>query len=210
MAAAGGSGAGRPLDRSIDRRVLAEIRRQLAEGGYESVSVAAAAAAAGTTRAAIYRRWPDKADLATAAIADLPEAGPQQVTDDAFADLVAELTAFQRGVSRPDGVPMVGTMLLGSTDAQLVERYRERVVRPRRARLRRILERGRAGGALDDHADLDLAVTMCTGSWYAAALAGVPPPADWAERVAVLVWGACGGSVGGHGGGKPRRWGQVR
>lgn len=193
MDAAAHPGAGRPRDRSIDRRVLAEVRRRLADGGYESLSVAAVAAAAGTTRAAIYRRWPDKADLATAAIADLPEAGPQQVTEDVYADLVAELAAFQRGVSRPDGLPMVGTMLLGSTDALLVERYRERVVRPRRARLCRILERGLVDGALDDHADLDLAVTLCTGSWYAAALAGVAPPADWAERVAALVWRSCGG-----------------
>jgi AcrR family transcriptional regulator len=193
MDAAAHPGAGRPRDRSIDRRVLAEVRRRLAADGYESLSVAAVAAAAGTTRAAIYRRWPHKADLATAAIAELPEAGPQPATDDPFADLVAELAAFQRGVSRPDGVPMVGTMLLGSTDALLVERFRERVVRPRRARLRRILERGIERGALVEHADLDMAVTLCTGSWYAAALAGVAPPIDWAERVAALVWRACGG-----------------
>ncbi len=193
MAAAARSGAGRPRDPSIDRRVLAEVRRRLASDGYESLSVAAVAASAGTTRAAIYRRWPDKADLATAAIAELPEAGPQPATDDPFEDLVAELTAFQRGVSRPDGVPMVGTMLLGSTDALLVERYRERVVRPRRERLRRILERGHAAGELDEGADLDVAVTLCTGSWYAAALAGVPPPPQWARRVAALVWRACGG-----------------
>jgi AcrR family transcriptional regulator len=185
--------AGRPRDDEIDRRVLDQVRRQLADAGYEALSVAAVAAAAGTTRAAIYRRWPDKADLATAAIAALPEAAAQPPHDHPFDDLVAELDAFRRGVVRPDGLPMVGTMLLGTAEPVLVDRYRERIVRPRRARLRAILERARDDGALDEHADLELAVTMCTGSWYAAALAGVSPPADWPRRVATLVWRACGG-----------------
>lgn len=188
------SAAGRPRDSTIDQRVLAEARSQLAEGGYEALSVARVAAAAGTTRAAVYRRWADKADLATAAIAALPEAAPQSVGDEPFDDLVAELAAFRRGVSRPDGLPMVGTMLLAGTDPALVDRFRDRIVRPRRARLRSILERARAGGHLDEHADLELAVTFCTGSWYATALAGQPAPRDWARRVAVLVWRSCGGT----------------
>jgi len=44
-------------------------------------------------------------------------------------------------------------------------------------------------------ADLAMAGTLLTGSWYSLALAEVAPPADWAERVARLVWRACGGTV---------------
>lgn len=189
------SGAGRPRDGSIDERVLDATRRQLAEVGYEALSVAAVASAAGTTRASVYRRWPDKADLATAAIAALPEAAPAPLTDRPFEDLVAELSAFARGVARPDGIAMVGTMLLGSADPELVERFRDRLVRPRRERLRAILERGRVSGELDRGADIELAVTMLTGSWYAVALAGESPPDDWAARIAALAWGACGGAL---------------
>jgi AcrR family transcriptional regulator len=187
--------AGRPRDPAIDARVLEVARRHLARHGYEALSVAAVAQEAGTTRQAVYRRWPTKADLATAAIAAMSAAADRLPTDDPFADLVEELEAYRRGISRPDGVSMVGTMLLRSTDPALVALYRERIVSPRRARLRAILERGRAAGLLDasDH-DVEAVVTMLTGSWYATVLAGERPSEDWPARVAVLAWRALGGS----------------
>lgn len=37
-----------------------------------------------------------------------------------------------------------------------------------------------------------MAGTLLTGSWYSFALAEVEPPPDRAERVARLVWQACG------------------
>jgi AcrR family transcriptional regulator len=192
-------GRGRPRDSSIDARVLEVARRQLAQRGYEAMSLAAVAEEAGTTRQALYRRWPSKADLATAAIADLSRAHERPPSADPLADLVRELEAFRSGIGRPDGVSMVGTMLTEATDPQLVAFYRERVVAPRRARLRAILERARDAGLLDEDADLELAPAMLTGSWYARALAGDPPPRRWAERAAALVWRALGGTV------RPRR-----
>jgi AcrR family transcriptional regulator len=185
--------AGRPRDAEIDARVLAVARRHLARHGYEALSVSAVADDAGTTRQAVYRRWPTKADLATAAIAAMSEAAERPATDDPFADLVRELEAYRRGVGRPDGVSMVGTMLLRSTDARLRALYRERIVAPRRARLRGILERARSSGLVAADADVDLVVTMLTGSWYATALAGEPHPDDWPARVASLAWRALGG-----------------
>jgi AcrR family transcriptional regulator len=185
---------GRPRDAEIDARVLGVVRRRLAEHGYEAMSVSAVAAEAGTTRQALYRRWPTKADLATAAIAAMSEAEARQATGEPFADLVRELEAFRRGVSRPDGLSMVGTMLLRATDPALVALYRERVVGPRRARLREILERARAAGLLDRDGDVETVLTMLTGSWYARALAGEPPAPDWAARVAALAWRALGGT----------------
>ena len=135
------------------------------------------------------------ADLATAAIAALADTRAATPSDDPFADLVAELTDFQQGVSRRDGVSMVGTMLQDTTDPELRRLYRQRVVRPRRARLRAILERGIASGALDADADLEVATTMLTGSWYARALAGDRAPERWAQRAAALAWRALGGQA---------------
>lgn len=187
--------AGRPRDPEIDARVLEVARRHLARHGYEALSVAAVAQEAGTTRQAVYRRWPTKADLATAAIAAMSAAGERQPTDDPFSDLVQELEAYRRGIGRPDGVSMVGTMLLRSTDPALVALYRERIVSPRRARLRAILERGRAAGLLDtSDAEVETVVTMLTGSWYATVLAGERPSEDWPARVAALAWQALGGT----------------
>ena len=157
------------------------------------MSLAAIAKEAGTTRQALYRRWPTKADLATAAIAAMSHAATRAPSDDPFADLVRELEAFREGISRPDGVSMVGTMLLRSTEPQLVSLYRERIVQPRRARLLAILERGRDAGLLDADADLEAAVTMLTGSWYARSLASGQELPRWVERVAAIVWSGLGG-----------------
>jgi AcrR family transcriptional regulator len=185
--------AGRPRDRSIDDRVLEVARRHLAKHGYEAMSLAAVAEEAGTTRQALYRRWSGKADLATAAIVAMSRAEERRPSDDPYADLVRELEAFRRGISRPDGISMVGAMLVESTDPRLRALYRERIVAPRRARLREILERARNGGLLDPDADIDVALGSLTGSWYGTALAGDAPPARWAERVAALVWRGLGG-----------------
>lgn len=82
---------------------------------------------------------------------------------------------------------MVGTMLLGSADPELVHLYRQRVVCPRRGRIEAILTRARDAGLLSPDADLDVAVPMLTGSWYATALGGRTPPRDWPRRAATLV-----------------------
>ena len=188
---------GRPRDPSIDGRVLEIARRQLAELGYEGLSLTAVADEAGTTRPALYRRWPGKAELATAAIAALSTADDRAPTDDPYADLVAELAAFRRGVTRPDGLSLVGTMLQRNTDAELLRLYRERLVLPRRTRLRAILERAVAAGLLPG-GDIEIAVASLTGSFYALALAGAVP-AQWPVRAAAHAWRALGGDAPGDG-----------
>jgi AcrR family transcriptional regulator len=191
---------GRPRSAAIDEAVLAAVRRQLSEGGYASLSFAAVAEEAGTTRPAIYRRWATKAALAESAMASYPTGEPPQLpapepAPDPFDDLLAELEDFRRGVSLPGRLSLVGTMLQSTTAPDVAARYRARVVAPRRARLRAILERAAAEGAIDRDADLDVAVTMLTGSWYARCLAGEREPEDWPRRIAELAWRALGGAT---------------
>ncbi|GGF95921.1 TetR family transcriptional regulator [Rhodococcoides trifolii] len=180
---------GRARDTSIDDRILAVAARHLAEFGYDGMSVHGVAADAGTTRQALYRRWATKAELAAAVVAQIPRGDAPSDDGDPFLDLVSELGDFRSGVSRPGRMSLVGTMLQDGTDDDVRARYRERVVAPRRARIRAILERGEVAA----DADLDIVVTMATGSWYARALAGEPVPDDWAERTAAAVWRAAGG-----------------
>jgi len=185
---------GRARDPSIDTRVLKAAARHLAAYGYEAMSVAAVAEEAGTTRQALYRRWPGKAELSAAALAAFADQATEADSADPFADLVAELANFQRGVSRPGRLSLAGTMLQDSVEADVRARYQAQIVAPRRRRLRVILERAQRLGLIDTDADLDVAVTMCTGSWYARALAGSRPPRNWPVRTAALVWRAVGGT----------------
>ncbi|MPY94414.1 MAG: TetR family transcriptional regulator [Acidimicrobiia bacterium] len=187
------SGPGRPRDAAIDVAILTAAQRHLANTGYEAMSLSAVAADANTTRQALYRRFPTKAQLATAAIAALSAAIDRPASDDPFTDLVGELEDFARAMAGPTGLAMAGTMLQGTAERELVELYRDRLVRPRAERLRAVLERALRHGHVDHDADVELAVTLLTGSWYALGLAGTPPPPDWAARVASLAWQALGG-----------------
>jgi AcrR family transcriptional regulator len=159
------------------------------------MSVAAVATEAQTTRQALYRRCPTKASLASAAVRAAEDAGPELSSEDLLRDLIAELADFQRGVSRPGRLSLVGTMLQDSTDSELRARYQQRVIARRRRRIRTILERAQQLDLIDPNADLDIAITLPTGSWYARALAGQPPPRRWPDRTARLIWRAVGGSI---------------
>jgi AcrR family transcriptional regulator len=72
---------GRPRDPRIDSAVLDATVALLVERGYASLSVDAIARRAGTSKPAIYRRWPSKAHVVHEAVfpvsdaTDLPETG---------------------------------------------------------------------------------------------------------------------------------------
>ena len=120
-------------------------------------------------------------------MASLPEAADLDPTGDHRADLRAELEAFHRGVLRPGGVSMVGAMLQDATDDELRRAYRERLVAPRRRRLRTIVEAAIADGTLPPTTDVELAVASCTGTLYALALAGERPGRDWPDRMVAHI-----------------------
>jgi AcrR family transcriptional regulator len=187
------------LDATISTRfagpaVLDETLRQLARDGFAALSLASIAAAAGTSRPAIYRRWPDKESLVVDAIARLAQVAPPEGRGDPFDDLVAELEHFRHCITMAASLPVAGLMLGDGVHDAVRDRYREAVVAPRRARIRACLRSAVDQGLLEPDADLVVASSFLTGSWYAMALAGTEPPPDWAQRVATLVWRACGGS----------------
>jgi AcrR family transcriptional regulator len=65
---------GRPRDPRIDSAVLRSTVELLGETGYAELSVDAIAKRAGTSKPAIYRRWPSKAHLVHEAVFPLSEA----------------------------------------------------------------------------------------------------------------------------------------
>ena len=65
---------GRPRDKRIDSAVLRSTVELLAETGYADLSVDAIARQAGTSKPAIYRRWPSKAHLVHEAVFPISDA----------------------------------------------------------------------------------------------------------------------------------------
>lgn len=190
------AGAGRPRDEALDRAILDRTVEVLVAEGVEAITFSRIAELVGTTRPALYRRYRTPIELAVAALHEIASGTRPGLSGDHLADLEAELRSFRDGVTRTNSIALVGSMLAGGVDEAVLATYRELLVQPRRERIRSILLAARRDGQVDGApADLEVATTMCTGSFYAYALAGVEPPRDWPRRVARLVWRAAGGDV---------------
>ena len=185
---------GRKRDPNIDARILEVATRHLSDRGFEAVSLAAIAEEAGTTRQALYRRWPSKEALLGDVIRSGADNACAIAADDPRRALELELADFEQAMNRRGALSIVGTMLQESTPHEARECYRDNVLEPRQRRLRDILGRARESGQIDASADLDVAISFATGAWYARALAGDSAPADWAARTSALLWRAVGGS----------------
>lgn len=179
-----GPGLGRPLSPGYDEAILEAALRLMARDGYARMSMDAIAAEAGMTKGSIYRRYEGKAQLATAALAFMRDQREQKITDDVRADLIEELRRFRSGIERPNGMAMIGTVLAEESHVpELLANFRRDVVLPRRARLRRVLERAPLRPGLD----VDSAINVLIGSYYAAYLASGRPKRGWEARVVDLV-----------------------
>jgi AcrR family transcriptional regulator len=109
------------------------------------VLVRSVAADAGTSRPAIYRRWPDKESLVIDAIARLAQVAPPEVGRSPFEDLVTELEHFRHCITEAAALPLAGLMLGDDVNEALRAKYHDLIVVPRRSRIRACLER-----AIDD------------------------------------------------------------
>ncbi len=186
---------GRPRDASIDVAVLETTLQHLARDGFTGLSISAVAHDAGTTRPAIYRRWKDKTALAVDAVAHLAQVEPPGLTGDPFTDLVAELEHFRHCITDAGALPLAGLMLGDGVSDEVRQRYATEIVAPRRARIGACLRAAVNRGDLPEDADLLIAASFLTGSWYSLALVRAEVPPDWAERTASLVWRACGATL---------------
>jgi len=113
---------GRPRRAGADEEILRATRELLDEGGYGAFNVDVVAERTGIAKTTIYRRWPTKGSLVTAAIGTAPVA----VDADAIVEEAASLLAF-----------------LDHLDADAIEVIRA-VIAPRRERLLLITDRDSA------------------------------------------------------------------
>jgi AcrR family transcriptional regulator len=183
------SPGGRPRDPSLDGRILAAAERRLREHGYAGMSLEGVAADAGTTVPSVRRRYRDRAALA-AAVIDSWRAEPLPTTHGpARQRALAVLENFRRNLLLGDSFPLLGTLLAEEgRHPELMERFRTRLVKPRRAMLRDALAEGVAAGELPDDVNVDAVANMLIGSFYGRYIASGGIPRDWPARVLGQVW----------------------
>jgi AcrR family transcriptional regulator len=179
---------GRPLDEDLSASILEAALDVLGREGYGGFSIAAVAQAAEVHRPAIYRRWPNKVDLAVAAIEQVRPAPVDRESGDAREDVVAFLADAGCGTNAEDDLAL---RLHGeiAVHPELSEAVRERLVVPRRQTLRTILERGVAAGQLRPDLDPELAIDLLFGLLHARKGTGVVLRRKDVERYVDLALG---------------------
>jgi AcrR family transcriptional regulator len=182
------AGRGRPRDPDVDAAILAGAARILRDRGYDGMSIEAVAAEAGVGKAAIYRRYAGKADLAAATISAVRGIDETPDSGDPRVDLVDHLRRLRRAIDAA-GMSMIGTLLVEKERTpELLARFRERSIGPNRGRARDILRRARDKALVREDADLELALDMLAGPLFARHLTGQPFPRHWEEQVVAAVW----------------------
>jgi AcrR family transcriptional regulator len=123
--------------------ILDAALAELAEGGFDRLTIEAVAQRARTGKSAIYRRWTTKQELAADAIVHaLPDAPAAKTSGDLRTDLLSYFQQWADGLAGPLGVAVHA---LGS-DPSVAAVVKERVFAQRERVLRDILEAGVARG----------------------------------------------------------------
>jgi len=169
---------GRPRDREIDAAVLKATLAVLGESGYGRLTLEEVARHAGTTKPAIYRRWPSRQRLVLAALgqrlgeARAPDTGCTLCDfDDCLKVFVAAFRRMPPGVIGPLFADCAG-------DRELRAAFMTTLFEPPRAAVRGTLERAHARGDLRDDVDLDLILDLIGSLVHYRALFGHAPTSD--------------------------------
>lgn len=179
---------GRPRDSHIDAAVLDATLAELDDSGYGGLTLERVARRAGTSKPAIYRRWPNRQRLVLAALARrLGEARPPD-TGCTLCDLVDGINVFVAAFRRmpPD---LLGPLLADCVhDPELRAAFMTSLFDPPRAAVRQVLLRARARGDLRPDADLDLTLDLFGSVVHYRALFGHAAVSDEeAERAVETV-----------------------
>jgi AcrR family transcriptional regulator len=180
---------GRPRNRQIDEAVLTATAELIGEVPYAELSVGAIARRAGTSKPAIYRRWPSKAHLVHEAVFRIGEATQIASTGSLRADIremvrrVAEILGSAPARAALPG--LIGEMAADPTlHAALLERFGDVITRGLGDFLRDAVERGEVRS--DVSADV-LAEAVAGISLVSLLTRGAAPGDDWLDRAATLI-----------------------
>ncbi len=169
---------GRPRDPGLDRRIVEAAQALLAEGGYDALTIEAVAAQAGVGKASVYRRFSGKEQLVIEAVASLTEQ-PDPVVGAGVRDELVSLLEVLRRKSDSSLAGKIFPRLLGASaeNPELMRRYREQVLDPRRRRFLDVLQRGIDEGLVRADVDLEHAADLLIGPMaYRNLIRNDPPP----------------------------------
>jgi AcrR family transcriptional regulator len=180
--AAGASG--RPRSADADEAITRSTLDLLERDGYLRLSIEQVAEAAGVSKATIYRRYRDKAELVGAAIASRAGFLKTPDTGSVRTDLRELMRQARAKLESPAGFALAGVLLAEEPHRpESVAAFREQVILPRRERYAIALRRGIERGELRADFDIYAVVDAMVGACYARHLAGERITESWSEAM---------------------------
>lgn len=180
---------GRPRDQAARRRILQAALDLMDEVAFGQVTTEAIAERAGTSKATVYRWWPNKAAVVIEAFREAiaPEL-PLRDTGSLREDLTTQLRNFARMLSGRGGRMLRSFVAASRSDPELAAAFRSIWSDPRRAEAKEMLRQKQAGGQLRADADLDLVLDALYGPlYYRFLVKNEPPSQKYAEALVGLV-----------------------
>lgn len=158
------STSGRPRDARLDVRIIDAVEAVLLTAGYGAVSVDRVAREAETTRAAVYRRFSDRASMVVGLLVDRFGLDPAPDTGDLRSDL-EELQGLQVRFFAHPVIRAVLASALGeaSRDEVLAKEFYTRFMAPRRASVAELMQRGVARGEISQATKPEIVSDLLTG-----------------------------------------------
>jgi hypothetical protein len=99
------------------------------------------------------------------------------------------LENFRVNLEREHSMALLGTLLAEEQrNPELLQRFRSRLVKPRRTLLADALKAAIRDGELAPETDVEATVTMMIGSFYARYVSHGRIPRDWPRRLVRQIW----------------------
>ncbi|GAA1991453.1 TetR-like C-terminal domain-containing protein [Amycolatopsis minnesotensis] len=175
------------LQDSVTAAISAAFFEELAAAGYSKLSLEAVAKRAGAGKAAIYRRWSSKLEMAIALISDVVANTPEPPDSGTLrGDLLAFLTEAAELLRHPLPAKIIPDLLAEvGRNPELGQALLTAVRDPRRVRATHMLERSIERGELPADLDLTLANDLLAGPLYwHFAIANTPATPEYLGRLA--------------------------
>jgi AcrR family transcriptional regulator len=183
---------GRPPRAAARDEIVEATLELLAERGFQATTIDAIAARAGVGRNTIYRRWQAKEELFVDAIHELTaDLDAVQGEDDLYSLLLEWIREFARICADPlFGRILPGVLGEAQRNPAFAQAYADRVVRPRRRALVRLLTQAREQGELREGADVEQIADLLAGPPFVRLLPlGLPEVTEhYAEDLLETIW----------------------
>lgn len=180
--------SGRPREVELGGRILKITLRLLSKSGFHGLNLDDVAAQCGTSKQALYRRWPTKSHLIAAAVVEGLARANREIPDSGSAldGLAQELG---NAIDAWQATPLGGALraLIGERHNKQLAACLRKADSERREMLRAILRRAEQRHEIQPLAEIEMAIdTLLGGAWMRYLMQGRVPP-DFARKV-VAAW----------------------